>query len=118
MTYQTTVNKGHDGWRAESLAVLGEVPTGTRKLVLSTSKVRGGLSSYASVYIYKEDENGFSSKETVIFQDFAKGNIAPTPCKRITERAVRDAHECALLEMKDLIKEAKDFYENLEAVAA
>lgn len=110
MTYQTQVKKGYNGWRAESVAVLGEVPAGIRKLELSTSKVRGGLASYASVYIYKENENGFSSKETVIFQDFSKSNIAPTSCSRVTERAVRDAHENALAEMDELVKEAKAFY--------
>ena len=110
MTYEMKTRKGFDGWRAESVAVLGETPEGTRKLELTTSKTRGGIAAYATVSIYKTCEGGFSSKTTEIFGDFRKSGIEATPCNRVTEKAIREVHARALTHMDALIEEAKAFY--------
>ena len=116
MTYETATHKDYSGaWRAESLATLGETPEGTRKLELTTSKVRGGISASANVFIYKNEGTGFSSKTTEIFGDFCKRGIAFTECGRVTEKAVKKAHSHALLEIEAIIEEAKVFYQNREA---
>lgn len=111
MTYETKCSKGYDGWRAESVAVLGETPDGTRKLELTTSKTRGGIAAYATVYIYKDEDTGFSSRTTEIFGDFRKSGIAYTPCNRVTEKTILEVHNRALQDMGSLIKQAKAFYE-------
>ncbi len=118
MTYEIETQKGFDGWRAESVAVLGETPEGTRKLELTTSKARGGIAAHVTVSIYKDCDSGFSSKTTEIFGDFRKSNIAPTPCKRVTEKAILEVHEKALLQMGDLIAEATEFYRTKNREAA
>ena len=119
MTFETTTHKDYSGaWRAESVAILGEVPEGTRKLELVTSKVRGGIAASANVFIYKDEGTGFSSKTTEIFGDFCKRGIAQTPCKRVTEKAVKEVHSRALLEMDAIVAEAKVFYENHDAEKA
>ena len=110
MSYEVKTRKGHDGWKAESEAVLGETSEGTRILELTTTKVRGGLAAYANVFIQKDSGNGYLTKSTVIFQDFNKHGIAATPCKRVTEKAVLEVHERALLEMDEIVEEAKAFY--------
>lgn len=111
MTYETTTHKDYSGaWRAESIAVLGETPEGTRKLELTTSKVRGGIAATANVFIYKDEGTGFSSKTTEIFGDFYRSGIAVTPCKRVTEKAIKEVHSLALLEMAAIVTEAKAFY--------
>jgi hypothetical protein len=117
MTYQTQISKGIEGWQATSEAVLGETPKGTRILKLRTSKTRGGLSASASVCVRK-GEDGFSSDTTMIFQDFFKSSIAPTPCKRVTEKAIQSAHENALEHMGQLVKDATAFYEAQGQLAA
>jgi len=117
MTYQTHISKGYDGWQATSEAVLGETQTGTRILKLRTSKSRGGLSASASVCIRK-GEDGYATETTVIFQDFFKSGIAPTPCKRVTEKAIQSAHENALEHMGQLVKDATAFYEEKSQIAA
>jgi len=117
MTYQTHITKGHDGWEAKSEAVLGETPKGTRILKLRTAKTRGGLSASASVCIRK-GEDGYATDTTVIFQDFFKSGIAPTPCKRVTEKSIQSAHENALEHMGQLVIEATAFYEAQGQLAA
>ena len=117
MTYQTHISKGYDGWQATSEAVLGETPEGTRILKLRTSKSRGGLSASVSVCIRK-GEDGYATETTVIFQDFFKSGIAPTPCKRVTEKAIQSAHENALEHMGQLVKDATAFYEWQSQIAA
>lgn len=111
MSYPTHIRKGHDGWRAESEAELGETPEGTRMLELTTYKVRGGLAASANVFIKKDSGNGYFTKSTMIFQDFNKQGIAATPCKRVTEKAIHEVHSRALLEMDSLVDEAKAFYQ-------
>lgn len=118
MTYETKTSKGFDGWRAESIVTLGETSEGTRKLELVTYKVRGGIAAHASVFIWKDGGDGFSCKMTEIFGDFRKTGIAATPCKRVTENAVKEVHARALLEMDALIEEAKAFYEKRAAQQA
>lgn len=117
MTYQTHITKGYDGWQGVSEAVIGETATGTRILKLRTSKIQGGLSAFASVCI-RSGKGNFQTETTRIFEDFVKSNIAPTRVKRVTERAVTDVHNLALLEMDDIVKEAKAFYAEKEQVTA
>ncbi len=111
MNYKTKINKGYDGWQAQSEAIVGETPEGTRILRLRTSKVRGGLSSTASVSI-RSLKNGFATETTILFQDFFKSGIAPTPCNRVTEKSIEAAHKAALEQMESLIAEALAFYNN------
>lgn len=107
MTYEIKTSKGSNGWRAESKTELGDTPEGMRTLELTTYKIPGGLAASANVFYYKPD----GSKMTMIFQDFVKRGIAKTSCSRVTEKAVLQVHEKALLEMNSLIGEAKAFYE-------
>lgn len=118
MNYEVITQKGYDGWEAKSEALLGETPEGLRILKLRTSKTRGGLDTTASVCI-RQDRGNYASETFVIFQDFYKRGIAPTACKRVTEKAVLEVHNRALLEMEALIKEATAFYteEKSQAVA-
>ncbi|WP_269537023.1 hypothetical protein [Cerasicoccus fimbriatus] len=115
MKYETTTEKGYDGWTARSEAVLGETPKGTRILKLTTSKARGGVDATASVCIRSKCSTGFTSETFVIFGDFYKRGIAPMSCSRVTEKAVREAHQIALEHMDQLVEEAKAFYSNREA---
>lgn len=112
MTYEVKTQNGYNGWTAESTAEIGKTPEGTRVLELTTSKNNGGLAACANVYILKDLGDGFHSKSTVMFQDFRKHNIAATPCKRVTENAVIEAHNRALLKMDEIVQEAKAFYAN------
>lgn len=109
MTYEVITHKAYDGWEARSEALLGETPEGLRILKLRTSKTCGGLDTTASVCI-RQDKGAYSSETHVIFQDFYKRGIAPTLCKRVTEKAVLEVHNRALLGMDALIKEATTFY--------
>ncbi len=107
MTYETTIQKSYDGkWRGLSTTFLGDTQEGKRILELSTSKKSTGIASNANVFIHKPD----GSKMTEIFGDFTKYNISQTNGKRATETAIRSVHELALLQMDDLVIEAKAFY--------
>ena len=113
MTYETITQKGYQGWEAQSEAVLEETSKGTRILKLRTSKIQGGLSAFASVCV-RSGNGTFRTETTRIFEDFVKSNIAPTRVKRVTERAVSEVHQLALLQMDNIIAEAKAFYEAKE----
>ena len=76
-------------------------------------KVRGGASSSATVY-YLKGEDGYQTKTTALFQDFAKYNLAQSHIKRVTEKSITEAHKIALLQMDDLVAEATAFYEKLD----
>lgn len=109
MQHETKMRKGYDGWRAESEISLGAAEDGERVLKLSTSRnSRGGLSSFASTCIRK-DEGGYYSERHAIFGDYAK-NFNPVPCARVTEKAVKDAHTKALEQFPAIIEEAKAYY--------
>lgn len=116
MSYETKILKGYDGWQGKSEAVLGETPQGTRRLVLRTSKAKGGLASTASVFV-RSVKDGYAVDSTVIFQDFFKSGIAPMPCSRVTEKAIETAHKAALEQMESLIADAKAFYGNNQNTA-
>ena len=118
MTYEIDTQKTCLGWVATSEATLGETPEGLRILKLRTSKSRGGLDTTASVCIRQNREPGFLTETTEIFGDFYKRGIAPTECKRVTEKAVLEVHNRALLEMDNLITQAKAFYAERAAQAA
>ena len=118
MTYKITTQKASDGWEARSEATLGETPEGLRILKLRTSKTPGGLDTTASVCIRQNRGNGFISETTEIFYDFYQRGIAPTECKRVTEKAVLEVHNRALLQMDNLITQAKAFYAERAAQAA
>ncbi len=116
MNYNTKIQKGYDGWNAKSEAVLGETPEGTRFLRLCTSKARGGLATTASVFI-RSMQSGCPVETTVLFGDFRKSGISPTPCSRVTEKSIEAAHKVALAQMESLIAEAQAFYKNQAAQA-
>ncbi len=107
MTYKTTIQHGANGLHAESLVQIGESLDGKRMLELYTSKGRGGLVSSARVKYHNEAAGIITF---AMFGDFSKPNIAFTPCKRATQKAVSQAHEIALLKMDEIIEEAKAFY--------
>ncbi len=101
----------HGEWEATSEATIGETPKGPRILRLRTSKARrGGIDASASVFVREPSNGNFYSEVHVMFGDFSKRGIAPTPCKRVTEKAVAEVHSRALLEMDGLIAEAEAFY--------
>ena len=110
MTYEVKTSKAYDGWEARSEAILSKTSEGLQILKLRTSKSRGGIDAYASVCIRQNQGKCFISETHAIFHDFYKRGIAPTECKRVTEKAVLEVHNRALLEMDNLIKEAKAFY--------
>jgi len=116
MTYDINTRKGYAGWEAVSETILEEREEGQRILKLRTAKIPGGLAASASVSI-REDRNGFQCETTSIFQDFYKSGIAVTPCKRVTEKTVRQVHQQALMEMDQLIAQATAFYCNKQAQA-
>lgn len=119
MNYEIEINQSYDKtWIAMSKAKLEDTPEGVRYLELRTSKARGGISTNASVFVYSNGDNGFSSKTTEIFGDFSKSKVAFAECKRVTEKAVLEAHKHAMSNMESLIEEAKSFYANKEAEEA
>lgn len=117
MSYETTARKGIHGWEAASEAVLEELPEGQRILKLRTAKSGAAISATASVCIRK-DCGGYFSETHALFQDFYVKGIAATPCKRVTEKAVREVHSRALHEMNGLIAEAKAHYADQAKQAA
>ncbi len=114
MTYSVDVTKGYNGWNARSIVSIGQTLEGERVLELNTYKNRGGIAAQASVFIYKID----GSKCTEIFGDYSKNGIAQTPCKRVTEKAVRQVHDAALLQLDKIKEEALAFYEKKDKSAA
>ncbi len=108
MTYETIIQKGYQGWEAQSEAVLGQTSKGTRILKLRTSKIKGGLSAFANVCVRSGDDK-FGTETTRIFEDFVKSNIAPTRVKRVSERAVIEVYKIALLQMDEIFNEVKGF---------
>ena len=58
------------------------------------------------------------SETTENFGDFYKRALAPTECKRVTEKAVLEVHNRALLEMDNLIIQAQAFYAERAAQTA
>lgn len=98
---------------AESEYKLEDVPAdsmeeaGVRMIKLSTSKgSRGGISSFASVCVRRDTGHGYQSETSALFQDYAKWyNV--TPCARVTEKAIREAHAVALESFADHIAAAK-----------
>jgi len=116
--YKTKVRKGRDGWEANSEAEIGQTADGARILKLSTSKTRGGIAAFASVCIRKDCATGFVSETHALFADFTRSGIAMAPGRRATEKAIRDVHATALLEMDALIDEATAFYAAKEQEAA
>jgi len=103
------MEKGHFGWKATSEVTLAETTDGSRVLKLSTTKSRTAISAMASVCI-RQDRGGYHTETHALFEDYAKTGIALTPCTRATEKAVRDVHVRALLQMDTLIAEATAHY--------
>lgn len=94
-----TIKTKRDGMQAESRFVLGECKNengkdGTRVLQVTTSKNGKSLVTLASVHVETKEE-GYTSQSFVMFQDYMK-RIAVIPCARISEKALRNAHESAL----------------------
>lgn len=110
MTYATEMKKSAvHGWQATSESVLEETPKGQRILKLSTSKTRGGIAATATVCI-RQQQQGYATETYALFEDFHKSGIAATPNARATEKAVRQVHALALMEMDSLIVAAKAHY--------
>ena len=117
--YKTECAKSRDGWEARSEAEIGQTDEGPRILKLRTSKTRGGIAASASVCIRKKcSASGFVSETYNIFGGFSKSGIAMAKGRRGTEKAIREVHAKALMEMETLITEAKAFYDAEEAEAA
>ena len=87
MTYEFKAYKGCNGWEATSEVKIGTTNEGMRILQLSTSKINGGLDASGRVFIRKH-EGTHSVETTEILGDFYKRSIAPTPCKRVTQKLV------------------------------
>ena len=118
-SYKTECAKGRDGWEATSEAQIGQTTEGPRILKLRTSKTRGGVAASASVCIRSYCEaTGFTSETYNIFGGYSKSGIAMAKGRRGTEKAIREVHAQALLEMETLIAEATAFYEARDAEAA
>jgi hypothetical protein len=116
MTFELKMTKGHDGWKAQSEISLGECDgtfagtRGTRILKLSTYKhSRGGIWSVASVAIRENREGGYYSESTMLFQDYSK-TVQHIAAARVTEKAIKQAHETALQSFPVIIEEARAQY--------
>ena len=115
MTNHTyTIKKSkYNGWEAETDIDLGAIEYGgkpaNRVLTISTSKnsSKGALSTFANVSIIR-DEGGYKMRTTAIFSDFS-GYVQHEPGKA-TEKAIRTAHEKALLRADELTQQAQNYY--------
>jgi len=115
MTYETAMRQSFNGWRAETSHVLETLANGSQRVLeLSTSKTsRGGaISSFASVSIIARH-----TKTHAIFGDYAK-TVHQEPCARVTEKALRAAHDRALVNFPNVIAEAQAFYEEKDLETA
>jgi hypothetical protein len=115
MTFEIKMTKGQDGWKAQSEISLGECDgmfagtRGERILKLSTYKhSRGGIWSFASVAIRENREGGYS-ESTMLFQDYSK-TVQHIAAARVTEKAIKQAHETALQSFPAIIEEARAQY--------
>jgi hypothetical protein len=115
MTFEIKMTKGQDGWKAQSEICLGECDgmfagtRGERILKLSTYKhSRGGIWSVASVAIRENRERGYA-ESTMLFQDYSK-TVQRIAAARVTEKAIKQAHETALQSFPAIIEEARAQY--------
>ena len=111
MNYETITRKGLDGWVAETSAQIGQEPTGKRMLKLTTARGRGGLCTSASISIHQP---GGIRMFRIGGDDFHRPVVNAAPCNRVTENAVLQLHNRALLECPALIGEATAFYAQRE----
>ncbi len=126
MTYETSIKKGRDGFRAESLIDLPGIRSktadpgkaGAVKLSITTSKGSRGLRSYCTVGFYSAPLPGsiFSSFSFAMFGDFSK-TVASAEGVRCTEKSVRALHELALAKVPELLPEITAFYAPKEVAA-
>lgn len=89
----TTVNKGRDGFKAETYFVNEE----TKKAVLvSTWKKSygGGLETHYQ-YGKADNDRGYSSFSYMMFQD-KSGKLCSNPTARCTEKTIRELHTQSL----------------------
>ena len=116
MTFEFKLTKAQDGWKAQSEISLGECDgmfagtRGERILKLSTYKhSRGGIWSFASVAIRENRGDGSFSKSTMLFQDYSK-TVQHIAAARVTEKAIKQAHETARKSFPAIIEEARAQY--------
>ena len=113
----TNMRKGGDGWRAETRVDLGPVTNhrgeGMRVLTINTWKhSNGGIYTSASAAVHLDGMTSFE-----IFGDFHK-TLIPRDGTKCTEKAVRQWHERALLQVDGVVAEAKAFYAAKDAKRA
>lgn len=111
MSYKMVVKKGQDGWKAETRIPLEFA--GGRTLIVSTRKgYRSGIDTYLQAAFIK-DEGGFQSVSFVVFQDF-NVTMKNYPAKRVTDKAVIEAHYKSLENIEAYIAKANAFYQASE----
>lgn len=106
----TTLRKGVNGWVAETLIPMPELPNSERtgepveaKLSIRTSGGQGRIGTHCGV-----EWHGAHFVTYAMFSDFAK-NVS-RQAGRGTEKAVNQAHSLALLQAESLKAEALAFY--------
>lgn len=125
MEYQTKIDKSATyGWTAKTDIEIGEGghagEKGKRVLRLKTKKDTsraGGLETYASVHLVVLRGQYAMEIHSIGGGDFW-ANVRHVPCGRVTEKAVREAHEAALSSMPALIERAQAHYAGKDEAAA
>ncbi len=107
MTYETTTRRETDGWQALSEVVIGETREGKRILKLITSKEFEGINSCVQVCL----RSGEGTETSKLPGDYYKRSVAFAPCRRVTEKVLRQAHDIALSKLPVIIDCAKAYYE-------
>lgn len=109
------LNKGHDGWRAETETELGTDPEKNlpRILAITTSKINGTLLTRAMVYVR---DRGFQTYK--VYWDFHLNMERTT--KRCTEKIVEAQHVANLEQIEQVKAAAIEHYlvKDAEKVAA
>lgn len=114
---ETTVKKDkYHGWTAETEIVLAateyEGKPANRVLSVSTSKSNGVVLTTASVCLQQDEEyegRKWRRQIHVIFEDFME-RVQREPVKTATEKAVRAAHEKAMLGIEAIKARAAAHY--------
>lgn len=115
--------KGNNGWQATSYVPLDdgctevhephEKPdTNQRMLRVSTSKGRGGITTYVGACV-KSKGDGVSVVRTRVFRDYHK--LAKFTQKRCTDKIVRAQHDEILAEIDWYINEAVEYEKQQQA---
>ena len=110
-TYETKITR--DAYRdlvAETvLPVFGE-----RILRITTSKRSSGMLVTTATSMVRTYENGFVVDQWIPFEDFNK-TLASVRIARVTEKAIKTAHESALVNADSALAAAVAFYQQQKA---